>query len=31
MLLAGVFLDRLKNLEKSSAFDWIDEQAVERA
>ncbi len=29
MLLAGIFLDRLKELESRSAFDWADEKAVE--
>ena len=28
MLLAGIFLDRLKHLERGSAFDWVDERAV---
>ena len=31
MLLAGVFLDRLKDLERGSAFAWADESAAERA
>jgi hypothetical protein len=29
MLLAGIFLDRLKELESRSAFDWADEKQVE--
>ncbi len=29
MLLAGIFLDRLKDLERRSAFDWIDERPLE--
>ena len=31
MLLAGIFLDRLKELEDRSAFDWADEKQVEHA
>lgn len=30
MLLAGIFLDRLKDLERRSAFDWVDERPLER-
>ncbi|HEY6663280.1 MAG TPA: hypothetical protein VIZ66_10190 [Sphingomicrobium sp.] len=30
MLLAGIFLDRLKDLESASAFDWIEKRPVER-
>jgi len=30
MRLAGVFLERLKELEHRSAFDWADERPVER-
>ena len=29
MLLAGIFLDRLKDLEGRAAFDWIDERPLE--
>ena len=29
MLLAGIFLDRLKELESRSAFDWADEKQAE--
>jgi len=29
MLLAGIFLDRLKDLERGAAFDWIDERPLE--
>jgi hypothetical protein len=29
MLLAGLFLDRIKELESRSAFDWIEERPVE--
>ena len=28
MRLAGVFLDRLKDLESRSAFDWADQHSV---
>lgn len=28
--LAGIFLDRLKELETRSAFDWADEPPPER-
>lgn len=31
MLLAGIFLDRLKELESRSAFDWADEKQAEHA
>jgi hypothetical protein len=31
VLLAGIFLDRLKDLERPSAFEWIDERALEHA
>jgi hypothetical protein len=27
MQLAGIFLDRLKQLETRSAFDWLDDPA----
>jgi hypothetical protein len=30
MQLAGVFLERLKDLEGKSAFDWSDERPMER-
>ena len=30
MQLAGVFLDRLKDLEKRSAFDWSERRRAER-
>jgi len=30
MLLAGIFLDRLKDLERRPAFDWIDERPLEQ-
>ena len=30
MQLAGVFLDRLRELESSSAFDWSNERSAER-
>lgn len=29
MLLAGLFLDRLKDLESRSAFEWAGESRVE--
>lgn len=29
--LAGAFLQRLKELEARSAFDWADERSMERA
>jgi len=29
MILAGIFLDRLKELEGRSAFDWADEKQAE--
>ncbi|HYU96030.1 MAG TPA: hypothetical protein VE989_07690 [Sphingomicrobium sp.] len=29
MLLAGIFLDRLKDLERRPAFDWIEERPLE--
>jgi hypothetical protein len=29
MLLAGVFLDRIKELESRSAFDWSEGRPVE--
>jgi hypothetical protein len=28
--LAGIFLERLKELETRSAFEWADERPVER-
>jgi hypothetical protein len=28
--LAGIFLERLRDLEIRSAFDWADERPVER-
>lgn len=30
MQLAGAFLDRLKDLETRSAFDWVDQRTAER-
>ena len=30
MQLAGVFLERLRELEDRSAFEWADERPVER-
>lgn len=30
MQLAGAFLDRLKELERRSAFEWADERRGER-
>lgn len=30
MQLAGAFLDRLKELESRSAFEWADERSGER-
>jgi hypothetical protein len=30
MQLAGAFLDRLKELESRSAFEWADERPGER-
>jgi hypothetical protein len=30
MQLAGIFLDRLKDLEKRSAFDWSERGRAER-
>jgi hypothetical protein len=29
MLLAGLFLDRIKELENQSAFDWCERRPVE--
>jgi len=29
MILAGIFLDRLKELEGRSAFDWVNEKQAE--
>jgi hypothetical protein len=29
MLLAGLFLDRIKELESRSAFDWSERRPVE--
>ena len=29
MQLAGAFLDRLKDLETRSAFDWVDQRSAE--
>jgi hypothetical protein len=29
MLLAGIFLDRLKDLERRPASDWVDERPLE--
>lgn len=29
MILAGIFLDRLKELEGRSAFDWANEKQAE--
>jgi hypothetical protein len=29
ILLAGIFLDRLKDLERRSAFDWAGERPLE--
>jgi hypothetical protein len=31
MQLAGAFLERLRELESRSAFDWADERPMERA
>jgi len=31
MQLAGAFLERLRDLESRSAFDWNDERPMERA
>ena len=30
MLLAGIFLGRLRDLESRSAFDWADDRPLER-
>ena len=30
ILLAGIFLERLRELETRSAFEWADERPVER-
>lgn len=30
MQLAGAFLDRLKELETRSAFDWVEQRSAER-